>query len=99
MKTPRLIERIQKALAQLTFAYTGTLRVSVSKNMQWEELPDGRQVRVRWLCWSILDGITEVVSPEFDLASESVTRERLEAELPDIFSGLQVIVDHDIEVE
>jgi hypothetical protein len=77
----------------------GCLHVSVARDLKWEKSPsDGDNVLVRWLCWSINDGDTEISPPEFDVVGKDVTQERLARELPAIFSDVEVIVDDDIDV-
>jgi hypothetical protein len=77
----------------------GCLHVSVAPDSRWEKSPsDGQDVLVRWLCWSINDGDTEISPPEFEVVGKDVTQERLARELPAIFSDVEVIVDDDIDV-
>ena len=92
-----LVQRIRRTLDGLELAHA-RLYVSVARDMKWEESGAGGSVHVRWLCWSIEDGDREVVAPEFEIVGETVTRERLMAELPVFFPDIEVRVDHEIDV-
>ena len=94
---PPLIQRIRSALEGAKLSH-GRLHVSVAHDLKWEKSGAGGCVHVRWLCWSIDDGGKEVAPPEFEVIHEDVTCERLAAELPAFFPGLEVRVDHDITV-
>jgi hypothetical protein len=95
--TSPLLNRIAKAIEKARPA-KGILRVSVSPRPKWEPSPNGEQVLVRWICWSVNDGDREVVAPEFDVVRQEVTKERLAAELPAVFPGIEVIVDNETDM-
>lgn len=91
------VRRIREALA--THApFNGKLHVSVSDEMKWEQTNDGYKVLVRWACWNLESGDRNVTEPEFEVLGETATRERLAAELPALFSQIEVVVDDDIEM-
>lgn len=72
--------------------------MSVARDMKWERsLSEGDDILVRWLCWSINDGDTEISPPKFEVVGKEITRERLARELPAIFPDVEVIVDEDID--
>lgn len=75
-----------------------TLHVSVSGEPVWEKSSNGEEVYVRWLCWSIENGDSELVPPQFEVVSPEITLECLKYDLPHVFSEVSVVVDNDIEV-
>lgn len=91
-----LLTRIQAALNRITPDQC-ILHVSVVENPKWEKSPNGDEILVRWLCWSVNDGEREVVPPEFEVVGRDVTWQRLERELSRVFEGVKVIVDNDID--
>lgn len=96
IETSPLLKRIQAALAERIWKEC-ILRVSVAEEPKWEKSPNGDEVLVRWLCWSINDGAREVVPPEFEIVGRDVTPQRLAEELPSVFRNIEVIVDSDVE--
>ena len=94
---PRLVQSILDALASVGYPKTPNLiiHVSVATNVSVEKF-DAGVMRVRWLCWSLLDERGEIWPPEFEIASEAVTRSMLDSDLPSYFPGVTVIVDDDI---
>jgi hypothetical protein len=97
IQTSPLLTRIAKAIEE-TRPARGILRVSVSPRPKWEPSPNGDQVLVRWICWSVNDGDREVVAPEFDVVRQEVTQERLAAELPGFFPSVEVVVDSETDM-
>jgi hypothetical protein len=98
VETSPLLQRMRGALDRLK-PDRGYLHVSVARDLRWEKSPsNGDEVLVRWLCWSINDGDTEISPPEFEVVAKDVTPERLARELPAIFTDVEVIVDDDIDV-
>ena len=94
----KLVQRIKRVLEDVSDSNV-VLHVSVAKKPIWEELGCGEMVHVRWICWSVEDCEgNELHPPEFDVLSPMVTKERLAEELPDVFDGVKVVVDDDIEV-
>ena len=51
------------------------------------------------MCWSIENDGLEVSKPEFEVLSQAVTREQLNAELPGLLPGVEVVVNNDVDVE
>lgn len=94
---PLLIKQIKAALPQVKSS-RAKLHVSVAREPVWEKSPLGDEVLVRWLCWSLDDENGEVVAPTFEVLSKDVTEQQLARELPSFFPGVEVVVDHDIEV-
>ena len=94
-----LLRRMHEALVQHGRAGY-RLRVSVADEAKWEKSNRGDEVLVRWVCWSIEDGDREVTAPVFEVVGPNVTTELLRLELPKVFSGVEVevVVDNDIDV-
>jgi hypothetical protein len=91
------VRRIREAILAHE-PFTGILHVSVSDEMKWEETKSGYKVLVRWACWNLELDDQNVTEPEFEVLGESITRERLTAELPNLFPTVTVVVDGDIEM-
>ncbi|MEM7765838.1 MAG: hypothetical protein AAF290_17380 [Pseudomonadota bacterium] len=92
-----LLQRIRAALDHHNLD-AAVLRVSVADEPKWEKSPSGDEVLVRWLCWNIQVHGVEVAPPEFEVVHKDVTRERLAAELPTIFTEVEVQLDNDIDL-
>ena len=96
VETSPLLQRIRAALDSLNLD-GAVLRVSVADEPKWEKSLSGDEVLARWLCWSIEHSGKEVSAPEFEVVHQDITRQRLAAELPAVFSDIEVIVDSDID--
>lgn len=92
-----LLRRIFSALLE-TSPRRPLLRVSIEADAKWEQDGDD-EILIRYLCWSINDNDVEVRAPEFEIVGDDVTRQRLERELPAVFPNVQIVVDHDIELD
>ena len=90
------VDRVRERLSTLGSQSLG-LRVSVADEAVWESSGDGDRVLVRWVCWNVVDHGKQVGHPEFEVLSQRVTREQLAEELPNLFPGIEVVVDNDID--
>jgi hypothetical protein len=96
-ETSPLLRRIRDAI-NARAPFKGKLRVSVADQAKWEKSGSGDEVLVRWACWNLEQGGSEVTQPEFEVLGKGVTRERLASELPALFPELEVEIDNAIDV-
>lgn len=91
----RLVKNIKQALAEIK-PIRPVVYVSVSSRIS-NDLHDGKEYTVRWMCWSINDDKTEVLEPQFAILSPSITKDLLELELPQLIEGVEFIFDTNID--
>ena len=96
--TSPILEDIKVAISKHKLI-TGTVHISLSKNVVEEEFENGQLAMVRWLCWSIdnQNGY-EVVEPTYEVCCPDLTLEEIQIAFGERLDGLSILFDHDIGV-
>ncbi len=97
MNSP-ILKDIKLAINEFKLS-SGSVHISLSKNVVEEEFENRQFAMVRWLCWSIDDqNGNEVVEPRYEVCGPDLTLEEIQSAFGESVDGLSVLLDHDIGV-